>query len=381
MRVAFYAPLKPPDHPRPSGDRQMARLFCAALARAGCTVVTASRFATYDAGDRSRQRRLAGVGARLAERLIRRYRRRPARERPDLWFTYHLYHKAPDWLGPRVSRAFAIPYVIAEASHAPKKDAGLWAEGSAAAARAIAAADLVFNLNPADAPCVRRLLADPRRLVSLPPFIDAAAFAAGPPRPQAGATLRARLGIAAETPLLLAVAMMRPGAKLASYLCLAHALGRLTDRPWRLLVAGDGPAQAEVRDAMAPLGERVVFLGRCDGEVLNEAYAGCDLYVWPAIDEAYGVAFLEAQASGLPVVAGATGGVPAVVADNEASLLVPVGDPAAFAASVCRLLDDPRRRRAMGRAARERVLGHHDLAQAAARIGHHLAALTTRVPS
>jgi glycosyltransferase involved in cell wall biosynthesis len=81
------------------------------------------------------------------------------------------------------------------------------------------------------------------------------------------------------------------------------------------------------------------------------------------------------------VVAGATGGVPAVVADNEASLLVPVGDPAAFAASVCRLLDDPRRRRAMGRAARERVLGHHDLAQAAARIGHHLAALTTRVPS
>ncbi len=170
--------------------------------------------------------------------------------------------------------------------------------------------------------------------------------------------------------------MMRPGAKLASYRCLAEALGRLNDRRWRLLVAGDGPAQAEVRAAMAPLGERVVFLGRCDGASLREVYAAADLYVWPAIGEAYGVAFLEAQAAGLGVVAGRAGGVPAVVSDNESGLLVPPGDAGAFAEGLGQLLDDASRRQAMGEAARARVLRHHDLAQAAATIGGHLAALT-----
>jgi glycosyltransferase involved in cell wall biosynthesis len=170
--------------------------------------------------------------------------------------------------------------------------------------------------------------------------------------------------------------MMRPGAKLASYLCLARALCRLGDRPWRLLVAGDGPAQAEVRAALAPFGERALFLGRCDGREVRNLYAMSDLYVWPAIGEAYGVAFLEAQAAGLAVVAGRTGGVPAVVADGEAGLLVPEGDADAFAAAVRRLLDETGLRQAMGQASRGRVLRHHDLPQAAVRIGQHLLALT-----
>lgn len=381
MRIAFYAPLKPSGHPLPSGDREMARLFVAALTRAGCVVELASRFSSFDAGDAGRQRRLAATGARLAARLTRRYARRPLPERPSLWFTYHLYHKAPDWLGPAVARALAIPYVVAEASHAPKRDVGSWAEGSRAAARAIAGADLVFNLNPADAPCVRPLLADPGRLVSLPPFIDADAFEPAPERLPARAQLRARLKIAADEPLLLTVAMMRPGAKLASYLCLADALGRLADRRWRLLIAGDGSAEAEVRAAMAPLGERALFLGRCDGSALKDAYAAADLYVWPAVGEAYGVAFLEAQAAGLAVVAGRTGGVPAVAGDNESGLLVAEGDAEAFAAAVARLLDEPDRRHEMGVAARARVLRDHDLAQASARLGSHLAALTRGIPA
>lgn len=380
MRIAFYAPLKPADHERPSGDRQMARLFCVALARAGCTVETASRFSSFDAGDKARQERLAGLGGRLAARLIRGYRRRPPGERPRAWFTYHLYHKAPDWLGPPVSRALAIPYVVAEASHAPKRDTGPWAAGSAAAARAITAADMIFNLNPADAPCVRRLLPDPGRLVPLAPFIDAAAWDPGRGRQRLREACRARMGIPANLTLLLAVAMMRPGDKLASYLCLAEALGALAERSWRLLVAGDGSARPHVEAAMAPLGRRVVFLGRCDEEALRPIYAAADLYVWPAIGEAYGVAFLEAQAAGLPVVAGRSGGVPAVVADNEAGLLVPAGDTAAFAAAVARLLDNPVLRRSMAEAARGRVRRHHDLAGAASALGAQLATLTAKGP-
>src|SRR5207248_3167939 len=109
-RVAFYAPLKPPDHPVPSGDRRIARLFLDALRIAGHQPFVASRLRTYDgAGDPARQERLHAVGLATAERLLRRWRQQPGAA-PDLWFTYHLYYKAPDWLGPAVSSALGIPY-------------------------------------------------------------------------------------------------------------------------------------------------------------------------------------------------------------------------------------------------------------------------------
>jgi glycosyltransferase involved in cell wall biosynthesis len=171
---------------------------------------------------------------------------------------------------------------------------------------------------------------------------------------------------------------MRPGAKLASYLCLADALRRLRDRRWRLVVAGDGPAMAEVHAVLAPLAARVIFLGHCDHAALKEAYGACDLYAWPAVGEAYGVAFLEAQAAGLPVVAGRAGGVPAVVAEGETGRLVEEGDAGAFAEALRNLLDDPGRRRTMGQAARRRVRRHHDLDGAATKIDRHLAELTKR---
>src|SRR5947199_1483675 len=121
MRIAFYAPLKPPDHPVPSGDRRVAQLFLEALRLAGHEPFVASRLRSYDGhGDAARQRRLATIGGYVAERLLRCWHASPD-ETPDLWFTYHLYYKAPDWLGPAVSSALGIPYVVADASSAPKR--------------------------------------------------------------------------------------------------------------------------------------------------------------------------------------------------------------------------------------------------------------------
>ena len=82
-------------------------------------------------------------------------------------------------------------------------------------------------------------------------------------------------------------------------------------------------------------------------------YAAADLLVWPAINEAYGMALLEAQAAGLPVVAGNSGGVGEVVCDGRTGLVVPQGDGAAFAAAVAGLLDRPEARAAMADAAVE----------------------------
>ncbi len=110
MRIAFYAPLKAPDHPVPSGDRTIARLLIAALKRGGAKVEVASRIrARISAPDEDAQRAMARKGEAAARRLIAKYRALPKRERPQAWFSYHLYYKAVDWIGPQVAAALDIP--------------------------------------------------------------------------------------------------------------------------------------------------------------------------------------------------------------------------------------------------------------------------------
>ena len=357
MRIAFYAPMKPPTHPVPSGDRRMARAFMALLADLGHEVELASRFRSYDgAGDPARQLRLQRLGARLAERWLRRRRDRT----PHLWFTYHLYHKAPDWLGPAVTRALGIPYVVAEASLAAKRAQGPWASGYAASLAALARTDLVLAMTTHDLPGLRTTVpAD--RLILFPPFLDAAPFEA--------------MARHQDPPMLLAVAMMRADVKCQSYRLLAAALAQLTDLPWRLEIVGDGEARDEIAAMFAPFGERVRLHGALPLCELPRIYGAADLYVWPAVNEAYGMALLEAQAAGAPVVAGREGGVPDVVLDGVTGLLTEPRSVPALAAAIRALLLDPTRRRAMGTAARAHVLARHDLGPARARLASALQAL------
>jgi glycosyltransferase involved in cell wall biosynthesis len=355
MRVAFYAPLKPPGHPIPSGDRHVARLFLTALRHAGHRPFVASRLRSFDGGgDAGHQARIAAQGQRIAERLVSEWRQRPEAA-PLLWFTYHLYYKAPDWLGPAVSAALGIPYVVAEASHAAKRSEGPWASGHRAVVAALRQADAVIGLNSADRDGVVPLLRESGRWLALPPFLDAAAYPAREPR-QAGA------------PRLIAVAMMRPGDKLASYRVLGTALVQLLDLPWSLDIVGDGPARAEVERALMPLGARVTYRGALGETAVAGALAQADIFVWPAINEAFGMALLEAQANGLPVVAGASGGIGDIVVPGRTGMLMPPGDADAFAAAARRLILDPPVCRAMGLAAQQKVRHEHDLPVAAARL-------------
>ena len=152
----------------------------------------------------------------------------------------------------------------------------------------------------------------------------------------------------------------------------------LTDLRWHLIIAGVGPAESEVRALFAPLAERVRWVGMLDPVTLAKTYKASDLYVWPAIKEAWGMALLEAQAAGLPVAAGRSGGVAGIVADGETGLLSPEGDTAAFALSVRLLLADSERRAQMRRAADQRTRREHDISAAAALLDQHIRALVGR---
>ncbi|MCK5273081.1 MAG: glycosyltransferase family 4 protein [Alphaproteobacteria bacterium] len=338
MRIAFYAPLKSPDHAVPSGDRTVARLFLCALREAGHSVQIASRLRTFDdAGDDARQERRRGTAERSADRYIARHRAAP----PDLWFTYHLYHKAPDWIGPRVASALGIPYVVAEASYAPKQTGGPWAVGHEAVAAALRATDRIICLNPADEDCIAGLLGSDDRIRRLVPFLDTGpARRAAARRKSLRTGLAGALGIDRRRPWIAVTAMMRPGDKLASYRLLGRALKQVEARPWVLLVAGDGEARAEVEQALDFPG-RVRYLGGMDRKAIDSLHAAADIGVWPAINEAYGMALLEAQAAGLPLVAGDRPGVRQIVIDGETGFLAPEGDATALADAMGRLMDDP----------------------------------------
>ena len=321
MKIAFYAPLKAPDHPDPSGDRTVARLLLQALRRAGIEPMLVSRFRARLAGEtEAEQRRLAAKGHATADKLIAKYKKLPKAKRPQAWFTYHLYYKAVDWIGPRVATALGIPYLVAEASHAPKRATGAFAFSHAAAEAAIKQAAAIFCLNPSDKECLAGIV-KAKRLIDLPPFLDIAAFvghhdARGPDRSLGRLKLSQHYHLDPDMPWLLTVAMMRKGDKLASYHMLADALRHVT-RAYQLLIVGDGPARAAVEQAFEPIRKRVAWLGLKPASELPEIYAAADLFVWPAINEAFGMALLEAQACGTPVIAGASGGVPAIIADGE----------------------------------------------------------------
>lgn len=374
--LALYAPLKSPHHPVPSGDRRMARLLIEALKLRGYHVDVASHFRSYDRdGDARRQKRIKEIGQKLAARLIKRYLARPASERPTAWITYHAYHKSPDWLGPMVCEALHIPYLLIETSFASKQAGGPWDLGHRATERIIGQADMVLAMTEVDRAGLLPLVAPPTTLKLFPPFLDHAPFAAArQQRERYRETIAARFDLDPSLPWLLTVGMMRDDVKRRSYERLAQSLERLKSRSWQILVVGDGPSLPLVEKYLSILGsERVRMAGILQQHELATCYAAADVYAWPAIREAYGLALLEAQASGLPVVAGREGGVADVVRDTETGLLTPPGDVDAFACAIADLLDHPERRRAMGEAALELVGRERSLEGAATRLDLALA--------
>ena len=97
-----------------------------------------------------------------------------------------------------------------------------------------------------------------------------------------------------------------------------------------------------------------------DYDDLPAWYGAADLFVYPGLREHIGLVYLEAQACGVPVVAFANGGIPAVVRDGETGFLVPPMDQQAFVDRLDRLVGDAELRRRLGANARLHVEQHHD---------------------
>jgi phosphatidylinositol alpha-1,6-mannosyltransferase len=136
----------------------------------------------------------------------------------------------------------------------------------------------------------------------------------------------------------------------------------------RYVIVGEGPDQTRLSGLAKDLGveSNVIFAGAVSDADLPEAYATSTIYAGASrIDrainaEGYGISFLEASASGLPVVAGDSGGVRSAVRDGETGIVIDPQDADKWAETILSLLRDDNRRKELGRAGRAAVESYYN---------------------
>ena len=190
------------------------------------------------------------------------------------------------------------------------------------------------------------------RMVRMAPAVDAARFR---PDPAAGQAIRERYGLAGRPVVVCVSRLVRRKGQDTLLDAWPEVLKEVPAAA--LLMVGDGPYSASLRQ----LAERkrltpsVRFTGPVPAAELPAHYAAGDIFAMPCrtrrhgLDvEGLGIVYLEASATGLPVVGGDSGGAPDAILDGETGYVVPGTDIHAVAERLVALLSDPAGARAMG---------------------------------
>lgn len=216
-------------------------------------------------------------------------------------------------------------------------------------------ADTVTTLGEATARPITAALPADTEVVRLVPGVDADLFRPG----EHGGAVRERHALA-HRPVILCASRLIP-RKGQDTLIRAMPWVRRVVPDAMLLLVGDGPHEADLRRLAAREGmtEAVVFAGGHPHSALPAYFAAADVFAMPCRTrkrglevEGLGIVYLEAAASGLPVVAGDSGGAPDTVRDGETGYVVDGGSVAAVADRVVRLLRDRELATEMGRRGR-----------------------------
>ena len=184
------------------------------------------------------------------------------------------------------------------------------------------------------------------RIHVIPNGVDLALFGG-----EARDAARRRLGLPLDTTIVLALGRL---VEVKNYAMLLHAAALLprNGRPWKILIAGEGPLRADLEQRMTNLElDSIELLGhRADTPAL---LAACDIFALTSHSEGMSNTILEAMAAGRPVVATRVGGNPELVREGVTGLLVTSNNAGQLAAALGTLAGAPERARDMGSAARE----------------------------
>ena len=216
----------------------------------------------------------------------------------------------------------------------------------------------------------------------VPPGVDVERF-----RPQTTAqkiATRARLGLPTDGPLVTSVSRLVP-RKGMDTLVRASVELRVDHPDLTVAIAGKGRDTGRLQKLIDQLDAPVTLLGRIGDNDLVDLYAAGDVFSmlcrtrWSGLEqEGFGIVFLEAAASGVPQVAGRSGGAHEAVEHDETGLVVDdPDDPTAAAEAIGTLLADPDRRAAMADAGRRRAEAEFSYDKLGERLGRAIDAMVT----
>lgn len=152
--------------------------------------------------------------------------------------------------------------------------------------------------------------------------------------------MRERAGIPDDSVILLYAGRISPEKNIGLLADVMKILGADRSRDFRLLVAGAGPMSGWLEEQTAQnFPGKVIQLGHLDKETLSTYYANADVFVHPNPKEPFGIAPLEAMASGVPTVAPNSGGILSYASNENAWLVEPTGEN--FAAAIREVIEDP----------------------------------------
>lgn len=264
----------------------------------------------------------------------------------------HSHYWLSGWLGVLVKEALDLPLANSFHTLGRIKDSAAVAHRSPSVRlrtedEVIAAADCVVASTPYEFDdLLEHYGASPERLFVSPPGVDHSVFSPGD-RDDA----RRRLGMGRARLVLFVGRIQQHKAvdvaiRTVGELPVSVACG---DGAPRLLIVGgpSGPGGSDELDHLAELARdldlahRVTFLPPHPHRELSDYYRAADVLIMPSRSESFGLAAVEAQACGLPVVAARVGGLAYTVEDSTSGLLVDGHDPRSFAAAVTAVLDHP----------------------------------------
>lgn len=200
---------------------------------------------------------------------------------------------------------------------------------------------------------------EPSRLRELPPAVDTDRFSPGP---KPGRLLE-RYGLDGSKSVVLFVGGLDKAHYFKGVDILIRALSMDCLKGTQALLVGEGDLRPEYERLVEELGlaGRVKFAGAVSDEELPDHYRLADIFAFPSIDrsEAFGIAALEAMATGVPVVASDLIGVRTIVRDGETGFLVRPGSVSALVARLADILQDDRRRAELGEAGRNMAVDEY----------------------
>ncbi len=179
--------------------------------------------------------------------------------------------------------------------------------------------------------------------------------------PQKKGKMKHKLGFKENQILILSVCRLHPSKRLDDLILTFAEICNLKKKDLYLLIAGSGPDLERLKSISRTEGinSRIYFLGRISNEKIHEIYQAADLFVLPSSHETFGIAILEAMASGVPVIAARSGGVVSIFTDKENCLMYEPGNIAELKNILHEMITNTRLRELIAGRARRMVIQNY----------------------